>query len=265
MGSSNETSAFGNTARTTPPNRRMPLSSVWGDRSPEFSIVSPKYTTASHRARHPSAKDPRPGMIHPHRPRAYPPLAPRPPRRPKETGHVGIPATPPPSPASITAKYPMPLHNSASPRAEFPRMIYSRTLLAIAPCSSPVSALPNKTARFPTVDLHPLPIGHEYYAPTRAAPVTKSLATSPRRGYAHGPTQGRQTMTFGLSLPAFTELHVIISLIGIAAGLVFFAALIAGRWLALWCALFLAFTILTSVTGFLFPPKPIGPPFIFGV
>lgn len=72
-------------------------------------------------------------------------------------------------------------------------------------------------------------------------------------------------MTFGLSLPAFTELHVIISLIGIAAGLVFFAALIRGRWLALWCALFLAFTILTSVTGFLFPPKPIGPPFIFGV
>lgn len=29
--------------------------------------------------------------------------------------------------------------------------------------------------------------------------------------------------------------------------------------------LFLVFTILTSVTGFLFPPKPIGPPFIFGV
>ncbi len=29
--------------------------------------------------------------------------------------------------------------------------------------------------------------------------------------------------------------------------------------------MFLAFTILTSVTGFLFPPKPIGPPFIFGV
>jgi len=69
----------------------------------------------------------------------------------------------------------------------------------------------------------------------------------------------------GLSLPAFTELHVVISLIGIVAGLVFFAALVAGRWLSLVNGLFLVFTILTSVTGFLFPPKPIGPPFIFGV
>ena len=72
-------------------------------------------------------------------------------------------------------------------------------------------------------------------------------------------------MTFGLSLPAFTELHVIISLIGIAAGILFFATLIGGRWLSLLCAVFLGFTILTSVTGFFFPPKPIGPPFIFGV
>jgi hypothetical protein len=40
-------------------------------------------------------------------------------------------------------------------------------------------------------------------------------------------------MTFGLSLSAFTELHVIISLIGIAAGVIFFAALIGGRWLSL--------------------------------
>lgn len=69
----------------------------------------------------------------------------------------------------------------------------------------------------------------------------------------------------GLSLPAFTELHVAISLIGIIAGLAFFAALTGGRWLSLINALFLAFTILTSATGFLFPPKPIGPPFIFGV
>jgi len=69
----------------------------------------------------------------------------------------------------------------------------------------------------------------------------------------------------GLTLPAFTQLHVVISLIGIIAGLAFFAALIGGRWLALVNALFLVFTILTSATGFLFPPKPIGPPFIFGV
>lgn len=72
-------------------------------------------------------------------------------------------------------------------------------------------------------------------------------------------------MVLGLSLPVFTQLHVVISLIGIAAGILFFAALVRGHWLGLWNALFLVFTILTSVTGFLFPPKPIGPPFIFGV
>ncbi len=69
----------------------------------------------------------------------------------------------------------------------------------------------------------------------------------------------------GLSLSAFTELHVVISLIGIAAGLIFFAALGGGRWLGRMNGLFLVFTILTSVTGFLFPPKPFGPPHLFGV
>ncbi len=72
-------------------------------------------------------------------------------------------------------------------------------------------------------------------------------------------------MMLGLTLSQFTLLHVVISLIGIAAGVIFFALLSAGRWQSLWNGLFLVFTILTSVTGFMFPPKPIGPPFIFGV
>jgi hypothetical protein len=72
-------------------------------------------------------------------------------------------------------------------------------------------------------------------------------------------------MVLGLSLAAFTQLHVAISLVGIAAGIVFFAGAASGRWPARTNAVFLIFTVLTSVTGFLFPPKPIGPPFIFGV
>jgi hypothetical protein len=72
-------------------------------------------------------------------------------------------------------------------------------------------------------------------------------------------------MMLGLSLQAFTQLHVLISLIAIAGGLVFFLTLLGDRWLMITNAVFLLFTILTSVTGFLFPPKPIGPPFIFGV
>lgn len=69
----------------------------------------------------------------------------------------------------------------------------------------------------------------------------------------------------GLSLEQFTILHVGISLLGIINGLGFFIMLTKGRWSIRANALFLIFTILTSVTGFMFPPKPIGPPFIFGV
>jgi hypothetical protein len=72
-------------------------------------------------------------------------------------------------------------------------------------------------------------------------------------------------MMLGLTLVEFTQLHVVISLVAIAAGVIFFLSLLGGRWLMLTNGAFLLFTILTSVTGFMFPPKPIGPPFIFGV
>lgn len=60
-------------------------------------------------------------------------------------------------------------------------------------------------------------------------------------------------MILGLSIDAFTQLHVAISLIGIATGLIFLGGLLTGRWLGLINLLFLVFTILTSVTGFFFP------------
>lgn len=72
-------------------------------------------------------------------------------------------------------------------------------------------------------------------------------------------------MTLGLSLPAFTALHVAISLIAIAAGLVAFYGMATGRRLDIWTAIFLAATVLTSVTGFMFPGVKVGPAFIFGV
>ena len=74
-------------------------------------------------------------------------------------------------------------------------------------------------------------------------------------------------MILGLSVALFTELHTLISLIGIVTGLVFLVAYLRGRWLGRWNLWFLVFTILTSVTGFPFllvQPK-IGPPHIVGV
>ncbi|WP_029013389.1 hypothetical protein [Niveispirillum irakense] len=60
-------------------------------------------------------------------------------------------------------------------------------------------------------------------------------------------------MLLGLSIEAFTLLHVIISLIGIATGLVWLLAAVGGRWLGRMNAVFLVTTIVTTVTGFMFP------------
>jgi hypothetical protein len=60
-------------------------------------------------------------------------------------------------------------------------------------------------------------------------------------------------MILGMSLSTFTTLHVIISLIAIATGLVVLAAMLRAERLGKWTAIFLATTILTSVTGFMFP------------
>lgn len=60
-------------------------------------------------------------------------------------------------------------------------------------------------------------------------------------------------MIIGLSIHTFTIVHVLITLIAIVSGLVVvFGMLGAHRW-SLWTSLFLVTTILTSVTGFMFP------------
>ena len=57
-------------------------------------------------------------------------------------------------------------------------------------------------------------------------------------------------MILGMSLSAFTTLHVVISLIGIVTGLVVAYEMLRGRGSSTWTALFLGTTVLTSVTGF---------------
>jgi hypothetical protein len=60
-------------------------------------------------------------------------------------------------------------------------------------------------------------------------------------------------MIVGLSIENFTILHVIISLVAIVSGLVVLVGMLRARRLPGWTALFLVTTILTSVTGFMFP------------
>lgn len=66
-------------------------------------------------------------------------------------------------------------------------------------------------------------------------------------------------------LKLFTQFHVLISLIGIAAGFVVIFGMIAGDPLDGWTALFLITTVATSVTGFLFPFQKLLPSHIVGV
>ena len=72
-------------------------------------------------------------------------------------------------------------------------------------------------------------------------------------------------MTWGIPTEAFLQIHVYLSLIGIASGLLILCGLLVGKRLAGWTALFLATTILTSVTGFPLPPFGWDPARVLGV
>ena len=55
------------------------------------------------------------------------------------------------------------------------------------------------------------------------------------------------------SLPTFTLIHVLLSVVGIVTGLVVAGGLAGGRQLDRWAVLFLVTTVATSATGFAFP------------
>ena len=70
-------------------------------------------------------------------------------------------------------------------------------------------------------------------------------------------------MSSGMS--AFTVFHVVISLIGIVAGLVVLFGMISGKRLDPWTGLFLLTTVATSVTGFFFPFRGVTPGIVVGI
>jgi len=72
-------------------------------------------------------------------------------------------------------------------------------------------------------------------------------------------------MILGMSVPTFTLLHVVISLIGIFAGLIVLFGMFKANLLNNWTALFLVTTVLTSVTGFFFHSVSFGPPHVLGI
>lgn len=72
-------------------------------------------------------------------------------------------------------------------------------------------------------------------------------------------------MILGMSLRAFTYLHVYISLIAFGAGLIVVYSIITAKTLRLMVPIFLITTALTSLTGFLFPFKGVTPAVVLGL
>jgi hypothetical protein len=72
-------------------------------------------------------------------------------------------------------------------------------------------------------------------------------------------------MVLGMSLSAFTTLHVIISLIAIISGIIVMFGLLGSDPRPGLTAIFLLFTILTSATGFLFPFEKLLPSHMVGI
>jgi hypothetical protein len=71
-------------------------------------------------------------------------------------------------------------------------------------------------------------------------------------------------MILGMSLSAFTTLHVILSLIAMLTGAVVMIGMLVSLRLGFWAWLFLATAILTSATGYLFPAPGLLPSHIVG-
>src|SRR6266850_2911980 len=72
-------------------------------------------------------------------------------------------------------------------------------------------------------------------------------------------------MILGMSIVTFTIVHTVISLIGIVSGVIVMYGLLSGKQLDKWTGLFLLTTVLTSVSGFLFPFDHLSPAHKVGI
>jgi len=72
-------------------------------------------------------------------------------------------------------------------------------------------------------------------------------------------------MILGMSIHLYTQIHVIISLIAITSGLLVAIGMLMARSSSPMTALFLATTVLTSVTGFFFPFHGVTPGIVVGI
>jgi hypothetical protein len=71
-------------------------------------------------------------------------------------------------------------------------------------------------------------------------------------------------MILGMSTAAFTEFHVLLSLVGIVSGIIVVFGMLKSNRMPAMTSIFLVTTVATSVTGFLFD-SPFGPARVVGI
>ena len=72
-------------------------------------------------------------------------------------------------------------------------------------------------------------------------------------------------MILGMSISTFTLVHIVLSLTGIASGIIVLLGMLDAKRLGGWTMLFLATTVLTCVSGFFFPSDYVLPSHIVGI
>ena len=72
-------------------------------------------------------------------------------------------------------------------------------------------------------------------------------------------------MILGMTTATFTFVHVLLSLVGIGAGLLVVYGMLLGKRFDGATAIFMVTTVLTSLTGFLFPVEHILPSHVLGI
>jgi hypothetical protein len=72
-------------------------------------------------------------------------------------------------------------------------------------------------------------------------------------------------MILGMSLELFTRVHVLISLIAIAAGMLVLLGFLTKRRFPILTAVYFITTALTDITGFMFPFKGMTPGIVIGI
>ncbi len=182
------------------------------------------------------------------------------------------------APASYTCTTFRVLHNDHVGGMYMPKGTYDIVL----PVGSTMSCAAARKPFVTFLNLENVPRGcdrrRQHTARSRAATARRRRSASIRstaRSADEGPRGGGSLaqpvrtgdaiMILGMSVATFTLVHVIISLIAIATGFIVMAGMLSAKRLPEWTAVFLLFTLLTSVTGFFFPLTKIGPPHIFGV